>query len=312
MTTELSDQEVLDRFSRITVWKRGGERAPHKPLLILYALARLQRREPRLVHFEELEEPLRKFLIDYGPPRRSFHPEYPFWHLQSDGLWVIPQIDELTADLHGRSRQNNPPRSVLLRVGAEGGLPPDIYEQLRSRPDLVNEIVQRLLDDNWEPSFHQDILDAVGMPWLAIAPRNPCFRDTILRIYEHRCAVCGYDGQLDNADLGLEAAHIRWHAAGGADAEDNGVALCTFHHKVLDRGAIGLDDDRRILVSQHVRGSQRVEEWLLGFIGRPLRPPQPGEPEPALPNIRWHRTQVFRAPPRGDTIEKGAASPGPQ
>ena len=55
---QLSDQEILDRFSRITVWKRGGERAPHKPLLILYALARLQRGEPRLVSFEELDQGL--------------------------------------------------------------------------------------------------------------------------------------------------------------------------------------------------------------------------------------------------------------
>jgi putative restriction endonuclease len=303
MTTELSDQEILDRFSRITVWKRAGERAPHKPLLILYALARLQRGEPRLVSFEELDEPLRKLLIDYGQPRRSFHPEYPFWHLQSDGLWVIPQIDELTADLRGRSRQNNPPKSVLLRVGAEGGLPADLFDHLRSRPDLVNRIATQVLDDNFPPTLHEDILDAVGMQWVAIAARaarDPAFRDTILRIYEHRCAVCGYDGQLGNTDLALDAAHVRWHAAGGTDTEDNGLALCSFHHKALDRGGIGFDDDRRILVSQHVRGSQRVDDWLYRFIGHPLRPPQPGETPPAVRNIRWHRSQVFRDPPRGD------------
>ena len=37
----LSRTELLRRIDRITVWKRGSERAPHKPLLILYALGRL-------------------------------------------------------------------------------------------------------------------------------------------------------------------------------------------------------------------------------------------------------------------------------
>jgi putative restriction endonuclease len=303
MPSDPIEHDIIERFSKITVWKRGGERAPHKPLLILYALARLQRGEPRLAPFEELEEPLRQLLMDYGPPRKSFHPEYPFWHLQSDGLWEIPQVDELRADLERRSRHNNPPRSALLRVGAEGGLPRALYDQLRRRPDLVNEIAQRLLDDNWEPSVHEDILDAVGMLWIAAVAvrsrRSPAFRDTILRIYEHRCAVCGYDGMLGSAHLGIEAAHVRWHAAGGSDKEDNGLALCSFHHKALDLGAIGLDDDLHILVSQHIRGTQRVDEWLHRFSGLPLRPPQPGEPPPAAHNIRWHRTQVFRDPARG-------------
>jgi len=54
-----TDHDILDRFAHITVWKAGGERAPHKPLLILLTLARLQRREPRLITFDELYDPLR-------------------------------------------------------------------------------------------------------------------------------------------------------------------------------------------------------------------------------------------------------------
>ena len=42
---------------------------------------------------------------------------------------------------------------------------------------------------------------------------------------------------LDQETLGIEAAHIKWHQAGGPDTEDNGLALCTLHHKRFDRGA---------------------------------------------------------------------------
>ena len=47
------------------------------------------------------------------------------------------------------------------------------------------------------------------MPYVQVArrrPRDPAFRDTILRIYEYRCAVCGYDALLGSTDLGIEAA----------------------------------------------------------------------------------------------------------
>jgi len=32
--------EILRRFDRLNVWRRGDQRAPHKPLLVLLALAR--------------------------------------------------------------------------------------------------------------------------------------------------------------------------------------------------------------------------------------------------------------------------------
>jgi putative restriction endonuclease len=297
------DDQLLDRFAKINIWRRGDERAPHKPLLLLYALASIQRGEDRLIPFTAIEKDLGALLGDFGPPRAT-RPEYPFWHLQRDGLWEIPERDALQADLDAAPHRHNPRLTVIREVGAHGGLPTDLYERLRSNPDLVNRIAQQLLDAHWEPSYHDDILNAVGMPWVTVRralKRDPAFRDTILRIYEHRCAVCGYDGQLERTDLGIEASHIRWHAAGGADTPENGLALCSFHHKAFDRGAIGLDDNRQILISQHVRGSYGVNEWLLRFTGQPVRPPQPGEPVPAPQNIAWHQREVFRGPARSPT-----------
>jgi len=293
------DDEILERFARLNVWKRGGERAPHKPLLLLLALARLQRGEERIVPFTDIERDLGRLLRDFGPPNATT-PQYPFWHLQSDGLWVIPQHAELQRDVDEKPGRHNPRVSVIRQIAAQGGLEPTLHDHLRANPSLVNRIVAQLLEDNWPPSLHDEILDAVGMPWRQVtrAARDPAFRDTIIRIYSHRCAVCGWDGRLGSTDLALEAAHVKWHAAGGGDSEDNGIALCTFHHKALDRGAIGFDDERRILVSQHLHGSQGVDEWLLRFSGQHLSPPIAGEPPPALPHIHWHRHEVFREPPR--------------
>jgi len=42
-------QELLDPLRKISVWKRGSRRAPHKPLLLLLALAEVQRGGDRTV-----------------------------------------------------------------------------------------------------------------------------------------------------------------------------------------------------------------------------------------------------------------------
>ena len=47
----LSRDEILKAFDRINVWSRGSERAPHKPLLVLYALGQLSRGGPVRVAF---------------------------------------------------------------------------------------------------------------------------------------------------------------------------------------------------------------------------------------------------------------------
>jgi putative restriction endonuclease len=43
--------EIRERFNAITVWKRGGERAPCKPLFALYAIARARRGESPMVDY---------------------------------------------------------------------------------------------------------------------------------------------------------------------------------------------------------------------------------------------------------------------
>ena len=300
--SSMTDDAIVDRFAGVTMWKANGQRAPHKPLLILWSLARLQRGESRLISFTDLQEPFKKLLREFGPSRKSHHPEYPFWHLQSDGLWVIPERAALDRDLSERSRQNNPPKSVLIRERAHGGFPEGLEARLRPEPQLVNRIAQRILEDNFPPSVHDDILTAVGMPWVQVSSvrrrRDPNFRNLILRIYEHRCAICGWDGVLEDTALAIEAAHMRWHAAGGDDTADNGLCLCTFHHKAFDRGAIGLSEDYRVLVSQHVRGGQGVDQWLFQYVAAPIGPPQYGEEAPSPSNLAWHRREVFREPAR--------------
>ena len=91
------------------------------------------------------------------------------------------------------------------------------------------------------------------------------FRLTVLRAYEYRCAMCGYDGRLDTTPVGVDAAHVRWSAAGGPDELSNGIALCVLHHKAFDLGALGLTEHHRVTVSQAFHGGARATEAISGL-----------------------------------------------
>ncbi|HSK29851.1 MAG TPA: hypothetical protein VLA17_07795 [Candidatus Limnocylindria bacterium] len=75
----MTPDEIRERFGSLTVWKRGGERAPHKPLLALYAIGRGLRGEPRMASYAQFDKDLAKLLVEFGPPRqdryRQFYPE---------------------------------------------------------------------------------------------------------------------------------------------------------------------------------------------------------------------------------------------
>src|SRR5476651_2609783 len=78
--------EVLRLFEALTTWSTGDQRAPHKPLLILYALGCWERGQTQ-ISFSDASDALTKLLKEFGPPRKADHPEYPFWRLQNDGIW---------------------------------------------------------------------------------------------------------------------------------------------------------------------------------------------------------------------------------
>lgn len=300
--------DAITLFRALRQHRQGASRAPHKPLVLLWTLARLLRGEERLARWSRLQLDVSDLLREFGRPGQNTSPVYPFWRLRGDGLWEVEQADRFVENASGDVRV-----SELNERDPAAGLTPEVWQELREHPALAHQAVQILLDDNFPPSLHEDLLLAVGMPTTdsvsEAAPeyeevttkrrkRDPAFRAEVLRIYRYRCAICGYEGRLEGVTLGVDAAHVQWHANEGPDAPENGLALCAFHHRIFDKGAIGLDDDRNIMVSQHVHGAGPVDRWIYDYQGAPLHGPQPGTPVVGLEHLRWHRREVFRRPPR--------------
>ena len=205
--------------------------------------------------------------------------------------------------LRRRTGQTDIPKSELLDHNVHAHFTDDISNRFRRDPSLVADVALRLLDAHFPVSLHQDILDAVGLDLnltetVTRRKRDPAFRSRVLTAYEYACAVCGFDVRLGSHVMGLEAAHIQWHQAGGPDEEHNGLALCSLHHKAFDLGAFTIQPDHILLVSEQAYGRQGFNEWLLKFHGQPIRAPQRESYLPAEPFLTWHEQEVFKQPPR--------------
>ena len=153
----MNSEAVLHLFDKLNIWIRGDQRAPHKPLLVLYALGRWSRGEKYDVPFKQVDADLTELLREFGPSRQSYHPEYPFWRLQNDGVWVVHATGPLTP----RQSSTDAKKSDLLAKDAAGGFSPEVQATLRSDPALVSEIAARLLENHFPETYHADILNAV-------------------------------------------------------------------------------------------------------------------------------------------------------
>lgn len=301
---KLDSAELLKCFANIAVWKKGDKRAPHKPLLILYMLGRLQRGETGTVSFDEIEKGVGSLLDEFGPPRKT-QPIYPFWYLQNDGLWQLTNIESSQNGTLGPC----PTKTFIRSRNVQGHFPKNIEKHLISNPELLKHVSMGILDNNFPSTLYSDILQAAGLDMDASAhpgdqlpenrrTRDPRFREKVLRAYEYRCVVCGFNVRLGNTPIGLEAAHIKWHQAGGPDEECNGLALCSLHHKLFDRGAFSLDPMRRLIVSESAHGNAGFDEWLMRFHGNVIKPPQRSSYTPLDDFTEWHISEVFKGNPR--------------
>ena len=286
-------EEIIQKFEQLRVWRDAGERAPHKPLLVLYAIGRLLREGTHLLPYSEIDDNLGNLLREFGPARANYGTQYPFWRLQNDGIWEISDADKI-----GQTASRDALKSDLVRHKVSGGFLEDIAHQLQSDSKLSFEIIQSLLGAHFPSSLHEDILQAVGIEFPLQTSkwqrRNSNFRANILKAYEYKCAVCSFDVKLRHQPVALEASHIKWRQADGPNTEVNGLALCSLHHKLFDRGAFTLSKQLEILVSDDVRGSVGFEEWLMRFHGETISFPQRQSYYPAPEFTSWHVKEVFK------------------
>lgn len=291
----LKNDEILERLASLRQHEREGRRSPHKPLLVLLALGRMTESGSSEIPWSVAEKLLADLIADFGPPSQTGRAQsaaYPFTRLRSDGIWTLDT--DVPMDRVGP-----------LKAGVSGRFEASLEQALKERPALIPTVARSLVDAHFPSTVAPDVLLAVGLDpeivdaesdGVTVSPverkRSRTWPAAVLEAWDRQCAFCGFDGQAGGAPVGLEAAHIRWFKLDGPDTLDNGLALCSLHHKLFDRGMLGLDDDLAVVVSQRFSARTPHGRALYELHGRPLTP-RPGTPLPADEFVQWHRDQVF-------------------
>ncbi|MGY1632230.1 phosphorothioated DNA-binding restriction endonuclease [Geodermatophilus sp. SYSU D01186] len=289
-------QQVLERLSSLRQHQQDGRRSPHKPLLVLLALGRLAATGTSNLPWSEAEEKLADLIEEFGPTSKTGRAQtaaYPFTRLRADGVWQLDR--DVPMDNVGP-----------LRRGVTGRFEASLEAALRDRPELLAEAARGLVESHFPGTVAPDVLVAVGLdPELregggltrgtspAERRRSGTWPAAVIEAWDRQCAFCGFDGAAGGGVVGIEAAHVRWFKLGGPDDLDNGLALCSLHHKLFDRGMLGLDDNFAVVVSRRFSARTPQGRTVYELHGHRLRP-RPGTALPAERHVVWHREQVFQ------------------
>ncbi len=286
--------DLLKRFESVRVFAKGGKLAPHKPLLLLYALSRLKNEKTERISFTDAEDVVSPLIQTYGPFNAKTTVAYPFARLANDksNIWWIDEYEKnASGDLNLTEARDRK---------LQAGFSDDILAAFRKNPKLIDNVAVNLLERNFSPSLHQDILEAVGLylgddeiEAVIRRKRDPKFRYKVLTAYYEQCSVCKYDIKMNGAAVALEAAHIKMHSAGGPDEVPNGLSLCVIHHKLFDLGAITVDKDMKVRVSERVVGDwgRKLND---DFHEKEISLPRNEGMLPAGQFIQWHNQQIFK------------------
>lgn len=176
------------------------------------------------------------------------------------------------------------------------GFDEDSFRTILANPKLIDDIASKIIEDNFPETLQEELFVRFGFEVdTSTKQRDPNFRKNVLRAYNYRCAVCGFDLALDTVPVGIEAAHIKWKQYSGPCEVSNGIALCSIHHKALDRGVIALDSDYRVQVSPAVTGGGMVEMLIWEYASQQILLPRETSLYPSEKAVEWHLSEVFKS-----------------
>jgi putative restriction endonuclease len=290
-----SREDFFSRLDNLLVFRRGGMRSPHKPLYLLFCIAGVQRDNPRLHRFEDVQVVLKKALRTFGPRSKTLHPEYPFWHLRRDNLADFVFEKELVI----RRSSSNPTVKSLKAANARGGLVEADFRLLSGNLPLQSLTVHRILDAHFPSSIHDELIRFFGLtldsPHAKDRVSDCEFQERVLAAYQNRCAITGFQLMFEGLPVGVDAAHIFWPQSGGNDDVSNGVAMTSLHRKLFHLGLFKIRPDNfEVVVSSQATSTAGAVVSLKEIVGKSIYLPSDDALWPNKDALAWHEKWVYR------------------
>jgi putative restriction endonuclease len=271
---------------------RAGEIVSlHKPLLILFCISEIDKGSPNIFYFDKIEIQITSLIQKYGLKNtKIIKPEYPFLFLSSDN-----QLWNCSVNKFNLKYPDSPSKSDLQ--GSYGSFTDDFLGFLKVKENRIN-LVKSILNSYWSEYYYCDILTDLGLLSYfkffnsKSSYRSQKFVEDVLDFYERKCAICNQSIRLADSLIGIDACHLRPLQHKGSDTINNGIALCKVHHWALDRGAISLNQNYKILVSKKMNG-QMADEYFFQYELKDIFIPRNEDNHLDISNIDYHYQYIF-------------------
>jgi putative restriction endonuclease len=299
----------LERLYNLRRDKSGAHERPHKPVLLLSIIDLMDRglvKENAVPLSEELVATFKRYFEVVRENDDQPTIQTPFFHLSGDKFWqLVPRPGKDLVYREGALA--GAPGVKLLRESSLFGRFDDGLWQLLaydvSRHQLREALIARYFPEDREKlaalAAASRNIPASDVLREDLPPRrNAAFRQTILEIYDYRCAACGVRVILDQRISLVEAAHLIPFDVSRNDRPTNGVALCPNHHWAMDRYLISpCPDTRRTagvwrvntrLLDDRIDGQRE----LVALAEKPVIPPADKQFYPALESLSWRQEHL--------------------
>ncbi|MEU6824425.1 HNH endonuclease [Streptomyces atriruber] len=258
---KLTAAVLMEKLRSLRVHRQGGLPSRHKPLALMWAIARNARGESRFSPWPEFREEVGKLLLEFGRPQSTPTPEYPFWHLRTSGLW---EIDGFPAEREGKVSV-----SALDESKPKAGFTHEADRLLRD-PFVRSQAIAVLRETYFAESAQHRLMEQVGLAGYENASgveetteeqeqsgpaerratntsrivRDAGLANRVKEMHADHCQVCG-EQLAKRFGTYSEAAHVRGlgQPHNGPDELANLLVLCPNHHVQFDTLAIYIDPD---------------------------------------------------------------------
>ncbi|MBE1424853.1 putative restriction endonuclease [Desulfomicrobium macestii] len=284
-------------------------RAPYKPFLLLSVLDLMDAgriTENRIAPDEDLTDAFMLYWNAILPDRLRPSIHLPFFYLQTDGFWTLHPVPgkELPAT-EPSSWKNVRERYAFASLDeATFELLQNPLTRATARLDMIRRcfvpaLEKALLDlANTQVSafdYAATLLRETPAPYekpVEKPVRDQAFRRVIVKVYDHRCALCGIRIISPDSRTVVDAAHIKDWAVSFDDSPTNGLALCKLCHWTFDSGLVGFDDDYRVIIARSIARDGNLPGHIQQFAHRPMILPERECYYPATENLAWHRYKL--------------------
>lgn len=293
-------------------------RAPHKPFLLLSVIDQVAQGGITCNFIEptyELAETFVQYWNKVMPLGASGNVAYPYFYMDSEPFWELvakPGIEvpagkvvssmKKIRELYLGAKLIEELYSLLLMPLARERLRGVLLEKYFA-PEVRSLLLEQGKINYLAYEYGKDLLAASrseeSIPEYESGPlvrqvRDQGFRKVIVKLYEHRCALCGIRMLTPDGHTLVDAAHIVPWSESKDDKPTNGLALCRLCHWSFDEGLMAVGENYEVKISPQVTREPNFPGHILTLSDRPIFRPQDSTYWPILENFARHRKKVFR------------------